>query len=294
MRGRILDSLFRRMGEDEDPFFLTGDMGIQLVEKFQEAFPRRYLNVGIAEQNLVAISAGLCNLGYRPFAYTISQFMTLRCYEQIRNDVSLHAYPITLLGTATGFDNAPLGPSHHVLDDWGAIRNLPGIDIYCPSAVPYAETLVDKVLAAGRPAYIRIPKGQFERPSSLLDTVYLEGRGAGDLLVSYGGCVQSCLEVQGAHPEVSVLAIHRLRPLETEAVEDALRRHPRAFVVEDHFPATGLFNTLCQFCVERGVRTGLRSVGTLATYPLTVGASARYYHEAFGIDVRGIERAIWG
>src|SRR3954470_1155220 len=90
MRGQILDAVFNRMATDPDVFFVTGDMGINLVEKFEEAYPERYANVGIAEQNMVGVSAGLANLGYRPFAYTISNFAVHRCFEQIRNDIGLH------------------------------------------------------------------------------------------------------------------------------------------------------------------------------------------------------------
>src|SRR4051812_3739994 len=106
MRAQILDALFERMAQDEEIYFLTADMGINLVEKFGDKYPNRYANVGIAEQNLVGVSAGLCNLGYRPFGYTISNFAVHRCFEQIRNEIGIHHLPITLLGTSTGYDNA--------------------------------------------------------------------------------------------------------------------------------------------------------------------------------------------
>lgn len=159
MRVQIIDAVFNRMQTDKDVFFLTADMGINLVERFGETYPDRYLNVGIAEQNMVGIAAGLANTGYKVFAYTISNFAIHRCFEQIRNDVGLHGHPVTLLGASTGFDHAPLGPTHHVIDDWGALKALPGIDIYCPSSVAYAATLVGRILEAGRPAYVRIPQG---------------------------------------------------------------------------------------------------------------------------------------
>ena len=130
MRAQIIESIFQRMVQDPDVFFLTADMGINLVEKFEEKYPARFLNVGIAEQNLVGVSAGLVNLGYRPFAYTISNFVIHRCFEQIRNEIGIHDYPVTLLGTSTGYDNAPLGPTHHIIDEWGVLKSIPEIDIY--------------------------------------------------------------------------------------------------------------------------------------------------------------------
>src|SRR5262249_51456034 len=131
MRRQIIESIFQRMAADNDEFVLTAEMGINLVEKFEEKYPERFANVGISEQNLVGVSAGLVNLGYRPFAYTITNFAVHRCFEQIRNDIGIHEYPIVLLGTSTGYDNAPLGPTHHIIDDWGALKAIPEIDIYC-------------------------------------------------------------------------------------------------------------------------------------------------------------------
>ena len=161
MRNTIINNIFDLMHKNKKIFFLTGDMGINLVEKFEKKFPKRFLNVGIAEQNLIGICAGLYNSGYLPFAYAISNFITQRCLEQIRNDIVLHNYPITLIGTSTGFDNAALGPTHHVVDDWGTLKGFPGLDIFCPNSNYYAKKIITKVIKNKKPTYIRIPKSSF-------------------------------------------------------------------------------------------------------------------------------------
>lgn len=291
MRARILNSLFDRMQVDERLFFLTADMGINLVERFLERFPARSLNVGIAEQNLIGVSAGLCKLGYRPFVYTISNFLVHRCFEQIRNDIVLHDCPVTLLGTSAGFDNAPLGPTHHVIDELGALRTLPRIDLYCPSSVSYADTLIDRILSSGRPAYVRMPKAEAEQPELAADAVYLPARAPEVLLVSYGTPAQACLDVQRGHDDVSVLICNRLRPLDDAVVVGALRDHVRAFVVEDHFGPTGLYGDLCRICMEQGIATKVTALGP-TDYTLTVGASAAFYARLYEIDGPGIEQAI--
>lgn len=292
MRTSIINSLFAKMQVNKHIFFLTADMGINLVERFQEAFPSRFLNVGIAEQNLIGISAGLCNLGYRPFVYTISNFLIHRCYEQIRNDVALHNYPVTLLGTTAGFDSAPLGPTHHIIDDWGALRTIPGIDIYCPASVSYADKLVDKILASERPAYVRIPKGAFEQPVSSEDIVFLEAKKKDILLISYGSSVQNCLKVRNGHDDVSILVCNRLRPLESDILSSVLRTHQRVFVVEDHFPSSGLYSMLCQFCMENQIACRLKSIAPPDTYSLKVGSSTAYYNRLYRLDESGIDEVI--
>jgi transketolase len=290
VRAQIIDSIFNGMAVDPDVFFLTADMGINLVEKFEEKFPDRYTNVGIAEQNLIGVSAGLANLGFRPFAYTISNFAVHRCFEQIRNDICIHKYPITLLGTSTGFDNAPLGPTHHIVDDWGSLKAIPGIDIYCPSSTAYAARLIDRVLTAGRPAYIRIPKGDFARPSSDGHIVKISGRQDDVAFVSYGSPAHTCLEALDRDPRVSVIVINRLRPLDARTLTDALTPHSRIIVVEDHFPNSGLYNSLCEFVAENPVRGKLSSLAP-HEYTLDVGASPNFYAKKFGIDVQALLKA---
>ncbi len=293
MRARIIDALFAEMQRNEDIFFLTADMGINLVERFQEAFPSRFVNVGIAEQNLIGISAGLCNTGYRPFVYTISNFLIHRCFEQIRNDIALHGYPVVLLGTSAGFDNAPLGATHHVLDDWGALRAIPGIDIYSPATVGYASRIVEMTLARGRPAYVRLPKGGWEQPASTDDVVYLAARTEREvLIVSYGSSVQKCLAVQAAHDQVSVLVCNRLRPLPEEPLAEALAGHRHVLVVEDHFPSSGLYGVLCQFVVEHGLSCTLESIAPPEAYPLKVGESPAYYERLYRLDAGSIAEAV--
>lgn len=287
MRGQIIDALFKRMAKNPDVFFLTADMGINLVEKFEENYPDRFLNVGIAEQNLVGVSAGLANLGFRPFAYTISNFAVHRCFEQIRNDIGIHDYPVVLLGTGAGFDNAPLGPTHHVIDDWGAIKTIPEIDIYCPSSVSYAGTLVDHLLAEGRPAYVRIPKGAPKAPDTTEHFVLLPGSVQHTVLVSYGGPVQDCLAAQARDPVLAVLAVNRLRPLDGEKLAKTLQPYRRIVVVEDHFPSSGFYGSICELAARHPLNGWLESLSP-CDYTLDVGTSNAYFHRKFGLDADGI------
>jgi transketolase len=262
-------------------------MGINLVEKFGETYPDRYANVGIAEQNLIGISSGLANLGYRPFAYTISNFLIHRCFEQIRNDICMHNYPVTLLGTSTGFDNAPLGPTHHVVDEWGALKSIPGIDIYCPSSVAYAALLLDRIKQAGKPAYVRIPKGGHTEPASAEHIVKLVGEDDDLLLVSYGNPAQVCIEARRHNPRLSVLVINRLHPLDDESLLEALAPYRRILVVEDHFPLTGLYGSLCEFASRHPLKGRIESAAP-KNYVFDVGTTTEYFFKKFGIDLNSI------
>jgi len=292
VRQQIFDYLFEEMQHDSSLFLATADMGINLVERFADAYPERFVNVGIAEQNLVGVAAGLCNAGFRPFLYTISNFLIHRCFEQIRNDLVLHKYPAVLIGTSTGYDNAPLGPTHHTIDDWGCLAGLRDIDVYCPSSVVYAESLVRRLTQVTRPTYVRVPKGNFDVPACTDDLVLLEGRRRDVLLVSYGGLAQNCLSVQAEDDTVSVLVANRLHPLDEDRVIDLLTRFEQVLVVEDHFPQTGLYGALCRLAGAQRVGVALTALGPCDGYDFQVGKSAAYYHAKQRTDVPGIRRTI--
>ena len=281
MRNIIIDSILSEMENDEKIFFLTADMGINLVEKIGEKFPNRFANVGIAEQNMISIASGLANLGFKPFVYTISNFIIHRCYEQIRNDIVLHKYPITLIGTSTGYDNAPLGPTHHIIDDWGALRNFPNIDIYCPSSIFYANSLISKILKLKRPAYIRIPKGEFQLPDSNNDIILIEGQIKKVLLVSYGSPVQECLKAREKNSDLSVLIFNKLRCIDEELLKNILSKYDRIIVIEDHFPSSGLYSVICEFCITNLIFKKIESLAP-TDYVFDVGKSNNYFHKKFG------------
>lgn len=299
MRGRLLDTLFAAMAEDERLFFLTADMGINLVERFEQAYPRRFLNVGIAEQNLIGVAAGLAGAGFRPFAYTISNFLIHRALEQIRNDVLLHELPVTLLGTGAGWDNAPLGPTHHILDDWGAVAALGGIngrgiEVYCPSSQDYAGALVPRLIAAGRPAYVRLAKAaSLAEAETCADVVHLPGQPGGMLLIGYGTTTRQVLAARQDAPGTGVLIFQKLVPMASHEVGAILAGYRQAIVVEDHVPHSGLYARLCQESMRMGWDIRIGSAAPPG-HSLVVSPDEAGYFRRFGMDAAALAEACRG
>ena len=217
MRNQIIDQIHVEMKKDENIFFLTADMGINLVEKIKEDYPDRFLNVGIAEQNLIGVASGLINVGYKVVAYTISNFLVHRCFEQLRNDISLHKKPILLVGTSCGYDNAPLGPTHHVVDDWGYIKNLPGFKVYCPSNVNYCKDLFSKLINLNESIYLRIPKGGFDQINKKNDLEFLEKK-SNNIFLTYGALVEELYPLYKEYGQ-SILVFNKLHPIEKNEIK---------------------------------------------------------------------------
>lgn len=280
MRGIIIQKIFDLMSTREDIFFLTADMGINLVEKFEIAYPKRFSNVGIAEQNLISMAAGLCNAGYKPFVYSISNFLVHRCLEQVRNDIVMHNLPVVLVGTSTGYDNSSLGPTHHVVDDWGCLKSFPTIDIYCPSSEAYAERLVDKVVQQERPAYIRIPKNTPTNNIEDDDLVYISAKVKKHLFISYGGIASFASEVASKHDNVSLLQINKLHPLDDRILCEILPAYEHLTVIEEHHPNTGLYASICELLAANRMRLNVYSVAPKSYY-FETGNSPSYFFDKF-------------
>jgi transketolase len=256
MRNCFLNLLYEQMKIDDKIFFLTADMGINLVEKFEENFPDRFLNVGIAEQNLIGVAAGLAESGMKPFAYTISNFLTQRCFEQIRNDVVLHDLPITLVGTSTGFDNAQLGPTHHMLDDWGVISALPKIKIGCPYSLESVKRIFEKTIGSLKPIYIRIPKG----PGYELENHFNSKNSSKEIVVTYGSAIPYAMKYSSFHNTklfaTEWLGLDIFNFLDSIILNDC----ETITIIEDHFPNVGLYSYACQWKNLNGSHVFIKSI----------------------------------
>ena len=286
MRNQIIDQIHSEMKNDQSIFFLTADMGINLVEKIENDFPQRFLNVGISEQNLIGVASGLINSGFKVVAYTISNFLVHRCFEQLRNDISLHKKPILLVGTSCGYDNAPLGPTHHVIDDWGYIKNLPGFEVYCPSNVSYCEGLFKKLINSKKPVYLRIPKGGFDKISDKKDFQFLKSSNE-NLFVTYGALSEELLPLFEKHNQ-SIVIFNKLHPIDGEEILKIFNDFRNIYVVEDHFGSNGLYDSLCKLIVNNKYQFNIQSICP-SDYDLKVGVNLKYFFELNKLNLTSLK-----
>jgi len=276
------------MRKDEKIFFLIGDTGYNLVEPLFEEFPDRTLNVGIAEQNLIGIAAGLCNMGFKPVCYAISQFLTQRCYEQVRNDLCFHDYPVTLVGTATGLDHGANWASHYILDDIGCLKPLPNIHIYSPSSVESIKKVFNETMNLPHPSYIRITKSVFSENKEIdgINRFILENENSDTLVISHGRMIKNSLEASKILPEFSIFAMDKIKPID-DSTTKILENYKNIVVIEDNFNS-GLYNTMCQFIAEK--RIGGKFVYSISVnedFGGTTG-STKFLDERFGLTVEQI------
>src|SRR3989338_7258901 len=158
MRPGIIKAVHQHMRKNKDSYFLTGDLGFSVLENLQKEFPTRVINMGVAEQNMIGVASGLALSGKKVFVYSIIPFVTMRCYEQIRDDACYHNLNIKIIGVGSGLSYGVLGSTHFALEDIGIMRCLPNMTVISPADPVEAELATKKIFIHPGPVYLRLGK----------------------------------------------------------------------------------------------------------------------------------------
>ena len=252
MRTAFIEELIVQARLHPEIFLVVGDLGYSVVEPFAAEFPRRYLNAGVAEQNMTGVAAGLASEGYHVFTYSIANFPTLRCLEQIRNDIAYHYFPVTIVSVGAGVAYGNLGYSHHAVQDIGIMRSIPELCILSPSDPGETRECVEWLANNPRPSYLRIgkagePKLHDVRGISRGPLRVLEGDG--DVaVISTGSILREALiatrEIEAKRGfKLPVFSCPWLQPSTAEFFAP-LRGFKKVVVLEEHLAAGGLASLL--------------------------------------------------
>jgi transketolase len=158
MRKAFIDSLVAAAEENSAIWLLCGDIGYSVLETFADRFPDRFVNVGVAEQNMTGIAAGIALSGKTVFIYSIGNFPTFRCLEQLRNDVCYHGADVKVVAVGSGYAYGSQGYTHHAVEDVAVMSALPGIEIFAPCDPAETRTATQMIAASGRPSYLRLSR----------------------------------------------------------------------------------------------------------------------------------------
>ena len=295
MRRAFIDSLLELAARDDSIILLTGDLGYTVVEPFAERHPERFFNVGVAEQNMVGVATGLAASGYRPFAYSIATFASMRAYEFIRNGPVLHELPVRIVGVGDGFDYGPNGPTHYPLEDIGLMRLQPGLSVVAPADAEQTQAAMHALAELPGPAYIKLAKRAGAVPGLegrfRLGRAELIGDGDDVAILACGGMVGAAVEAAGLLAAegvgATVAAIASVAPAPVEDLSLLLGRVPLAVTLEAHYVTGGLGSLACEVVAERGldcrvIRHGVREV------PRGESGSPQHLCERHGLTARAV------
>jgi transketolase len=296
MRDAFLRELTKQASEDPSVMLITGDLGFGVLTKYAKDFPDQFINAGVAEQNMTAMACGLAMEGYRVFTYSIANFTTLRCLEQIRNDVCYHDADVTVVSIGGGFSYGQLGVSHFATEDLAILRALPNMTVIAPNDPWEAEELARQLPQHKGPKYLRIDKGAAGLPVDIGSVTFGKARrvreGADITIICIGAILSEALAAAEALSvggiEVRIVAIHTLKPLDKAEVLAAARETGGIITLEEHSIIGGLGGAVAETCLDAGAAPKVFSrMGLKDIYPSVVG-DQNFLRTEYGMDARAV------
>lgn len=293
MRTTFIQALTEAAAHDPRVTLVVGDLGFGVVTDFAKRFPSQYLNVGVAEQNMTGVAAGMAMAGKIVFTYSIANFPTLRCLEQIRNDVCYHNANVVVVAVGGGFAYGSLGMTHHATEDLAILRALPQITVFAPGD-PVEAAAATKAAAAGMgPVYLRLGRDKepivHKDPISFSVGKALTVRNGTDLtLISTGGMLATAVAVADMLADrdihARVLSMHTLKPLDVDAVLAAARETGRIATIEEHSILGGLGGSVAEVLCEADIpNVRFRRIGLPSRFSKVVG-DQDYMRKVHGLD----------
>lgn len=298
-RQAICDTLLARAAQDKDIVVLCSDSrGSASLSRFADTFPDQFVEVGIAEQDLVSIAAGLARCGKKAFAASPACFLSTRSYEQAKVDCAYSNTNVTLIGISGGVSYGALGMSHHSAQDIAAMSALPNMRVYLPSDRFQTAKLVEALLKDEKPAYLRVGRNAVEDvytedacPFAMDKATWLR-EGEDVAIIACGEMVRPALDAAEALAAegitATVLDMYCVKPLDTEAVLRAAQKAKAVLTVEEHAPYGGLGSMVAQVVAENCPRK-VKNL-TLPDAPVITGTSKEVF-AYYGLDAAGIAAA---
>tara|TARA_B110000008_G_C16977082_1_gene566318 strand:- start:3044 stop:3967 length:924 start_codon:yes stop_codon:yes gene_type:complete len=296
MRNTFIKSLTKLAEEDPDIVLLTGDLGFGVFEEFEAKFPGQYFNVGIAEQNMMGLAVGLSREGKKVVTYSIGNFSTLRCLEQIRNDACYHNANIIIVSNGGGFSYGALGMSHHTTEDLAIMRALPGMTVVAPCTQSEVDNATKLLIKRGGVSYLRLDKtiaddGVIVAPFSIGKIVkYREGKEL--TLIAIGGILQEALsaaiELSKLDVDIRVLGVHTLKPLDEQQIIMAAKETKGIITIEEHNIIGGLASAVAETCIDNNLCPSIfKKIGLDDKYSSIVG-SQNFLRQKYKMDCNAI------
>ena len=293
MRNEFAQAIIEAHNNYHNLIFMTGDLGYMALEKVEQKFGDRFINAGVAEQNMVTVSAALAYEGFIPFVYSISPFVTLRPYEQIRNDVCLHDLPVKIVANGGGYGYGIMGATHHNIEDIGSMRILPNMRVYVPFLASDVELVVNEMILDKKPNYLRLNVGAniaFNVPSFKQWRKIKEGSigvaiGTGPVLENI------CNSYLAQDLEIWVVSIFPIDNIPAELIQ-SLNETKKLIVIEEHVGECGLRESV-SYHIMNHLNTSIKILSLFAKgYPSGKYGDQKWHQRENSLDGEGMTNDI--
>jgi len=298
-RQAICEVLMEQAKEDKDIVVLCSDSrGSASLTPFANEYPEQFVEVGIAEQNLVSISAGLAKCGKKPFAASPACFLSTRSYEQAKVDCAYSNTNVTLIGISGGISYGALGMSHHSAQDIAAMSAIPNMRVYLPSDRFQTACLIKALLKDEKPAYVRVGRNAVEDIYAEdncpfeMDKATVVCEGTDVAIIACGEMVRPAVDaaklLKAEGISATVVDMYCVKPLDREAIVKAATNAKVVITVEEHAPFGGLGSMVCQVVCEKCPKKVVNLA--LPDAPVITGTSKEVF-DYYGLNAEGIAKA---
>jgi transketolase len=262
VRNETIAALTEYARAHDDVMLLTADLGYSVLEQFADTLPLQYANVGVCEQAMLGIAAGLALSGRRVVVYSIGNFPTLRSLEQMRNDVCYHNLPVTIVAVGGGLAYGAQGYTHHAVEDLGIMSMLPNMTVVCPADPYEATALLPQLLERRKPAYLRLGRSgepDIHQPGAAvaLDRAITMREGTDVALLATGPILGRALAAAEALAKrgisASVTSFPTLLPLDEEALRSIAVIHRAILTIEEHSISGGFGSRVADVLMQAGL-----------------------------------------
>lgn len=265
-RDAFFNAVYDLAKADRDVIIVSADMGAPALDRFRVDLPGQFINVGIAEQQAITLSAGLAKEGKKVYVYAIAPFITYRCFDQIKVSIASMCLPITIVGCGAGFSYDDSGPTHHAVEDLGIMRTLPFFQVFNMTDSEMASEFALICYESERPNYVRLDRGVFESVSKNIDYTKLKGveeHVFGDekkpLIIATGNMVHTAIKV-GEETGASVIDVYTF-PINEEAFLETIKGHKRIITLEEHTLPGGLGSAVLELLADNGIQIPVKRIG---------------------------------
>lgn len=300
MRTIFIDEVSSICREDKRVALVTAECGFSVTEGFEAEFPDRYCNVGIAEQSLIGVAAGMALRGLRPVAYTMSMFLSMRAYEQIRVDVAYQNLPVILAGVGTGLGYGAAGTTHHAIEDIAIMRVLPNMTVVFPSHEIDVRAVTRQAFEINSPIYIGLARapGQFNVPYGAEDfkigKAIKMNNGNDAALFTFGSMLPVAMEAASILSDegisLRVYNAHTIKPLDTDSIDEAARECGTIFSLEEANIIGGLGGAIAEHIAEN-TPCKYKRIGIRDCYPERMG-DYQWLLKHFGLDAVSVAASV--
>jgi len=297
MRNSTIRALIELADNNKNVILITADLGFGIFEDFVKKFPSQFINVGVAEQNMIGIASGLSLEGKIVFVYSIGNFPTLRCLEQIRNDACYHGLNINIICMGAGFSYGALGMSHHATEDIAIIRALPGSTVISPSTDYEAYFATMSIADQKGVCYLRLDKSKAQN-SKKLDSSLEIGKGnilkdgSDYTIISCGGITEVALnaafDLDKHDISCQVISMHTIKPIDNELIKKCISNSKGIITLEEGNISGGMGSAVLEACAEvSSFPNNIKMLGIQDSFVSRIG-SQEFLRNSVGLSKKNI------